>query len=71
MVKKVEKKKTHGGAPKFETSQDAIDHLIAKGYNHYGVWRYAKAAKSWESRGSKEWDVWQQVEDLMAPKEEE
>lgn len=69
MVKKIEKKKTHGSAPEFETAQLAIDHLTTKGYERDGIWRYAKAARSWTTRDSTQWKLWKEVETMMEPNE--
>jgi len=70
VVKKIEKRKTHGGAPEFETAQQAIEHLKEKGYDRDGIWRYSKAARSWTIKDSTQWKLWKEVELTMEPKEE-
>lgn len=62
-------------APAFKPQPDvepipaaaAIAELTRRGYDRDPALRYAKAARSHTERGSKEWNAWKEVEQLLAP----
>ena len=67
------KEKRPGEEPKkyepeiVEMAKGAVAELVRKEYDKDSIWRFAKAAKSWCERGSKEFLMWEFVVRQMEP----
>lgn len=57
------------GMPVKLFAETLIKELQAKGYDQDATWRYAKAARSWCTKGEHDWNVWKEAERLTAPAE--